>query len=72
MWMALANNSLPVPVSPKSITGEGVCEAMRAARMASLNTGSCPMMDSKVMALSLNRDRWSGRGMAAMVFASML
>ena len=50
-WMAWANNSLPVPVSPSSSTGLVDCAARRAWRFTSTAAGLRPIKLAKVYLL---------------------
>ena len=47
-WMAWANNSLPVPVSPSKSTGLLDCAALRAWRLRSTTTALEPMKLAKL------------------------
>ena len=47
-WMAWANSSLPVPLSPQIMTGEELVAAERASWMHSCRASSRPTMLEKV------------------------
>ena len=64
LWMAWANISLPVPLSPVMRTEELCRAAIWAASMAERSTGSSPMMSWKV------KEAWGNARSVTMRFRS--